>query len=406
VARLLIADVDGTLVTPDKRLTRAACGAVARLRAAGIRFSIVSGRPPHGMAMLTRPLGLTEPIAAFNGGMLMSADLRTVLEQKFIPREIAAEAVDFFLASGVDTWVYRGSEWFVRDLSAPHVDQEQSTVRFAPTRVEDVRDVLDGAVKIVGVSDDEPRLERCESELRDRICEQASAARSQPYYLDVTHPDANKGCVVRFLSRACGIPADEIAVIGDMPNDVLMFGVAGMSIAMGNSSSEVKRAARYVTASNRDEGFARAVDRFVLGALHSEKGKRRMEWKLTRNDPARAREFFEKKMTFTLGPMEVQYFKEQGEAFNVIDVRQADDFAEGHVPGAVNLPEDRWDSLAGLSQDKPNVIYCYSVVCHLAAKACIFFASKGFSVIEMDGGWEYWQHYKLPEEKTGKTEAA
>ena len=91
-----------------------------------------------------------------------------------------------------------------------------------------------------------------------------AASQSQPYYLDVTHPDANKGAVARDLSARYGIPPQAIATIGDMPNDVLMFAHSGLSIAMGNASPEVQRAARRVTASNQEEGFASAVDRFIL----------------------------------------------------------------------------------------------------------------------------------------------
>jgi Cof subfamily protein (haloacid dehalogenase superfamily) len=265
VIRLLIADVDGTLVAPDKTLTARSCAAVARMRAAGIQFAITSGRPPRGMAMLTKPLGLDHPIAAFNGGMFVQPDLVTVLEQRTLTRAVAGEVVDHLLGAGCDVWVYCGDEWFLRDPGAPHVAREQSTVQFAPTTVDDLGGVLDHAVKIVGVSDDGPLVAHCEAELRRRVGAHASAARSQPYYLDVTHPDANKGAVVRFLARCLGFALEEIATIGDMPNDVLMFGLGGMSIAMGNASPEVQRAARHVTTSNRDEGFANAVDRFILG---------------------------------------------------------------------------------------------------------------------------------------------
>ncbi len=263
--RLFIADVDGTLVTQEKVLTERAIAAVARLRTAGIEFTVTSGRPPRGMAMLVEPLKLTAPIAAFNGGLFIEPDLTTVLEQRTLPLAVAAEVTGYLLHAGLDVWVYRGADWFVRDTGAPHVAHEQATVRFAPTVVADIQSVLDGAVKIVGVSDDSPRIESCEAELRRRVGAHASAARSQPYYLDVTHPDANKGEVVRLASRHFGIPLDQIATIGDMPNDVLMFGVGGMSIAMGNASREVQRAARHVTTSNQDEGFANAVDRFILG---------------------------------------------------------------------------------------------------------------------------------------------
>jgi Cof subfamily protein (haloacid dehalogenase superfamily) len=263
--KLLVADVDGTLVTGAKVLTDAACDAVARLRAAGVELCITSGRPPRGMAMLIEPLGLTTPVAAFNGGLFVEPDLVTVLERCTLPADAALEVVDFLERVGLDVWVYRGADWFVRRTDAPHVAREEATVRFAPSVIGNVRDVLEGAVKIVGVSDDLPLVARAEAELRSRVARHACPARSQPYYLDVTHPDANKGMVVRYDSRALGVPLEQIATIGDMPNDVLMFGVGGMSIAMGNASAEVQRAARFVTASNEDEGFARAVDAFVLG---------------------------------------------------------------------------------------------------------------------------------------------
>ena len=98
----------------------------------------------------------------------------------------------------------------------------------------------------------------------DPFGDHVTAARSQPYYLDVTHPEANKGAVARYLSATYTIPAEAIATIGDMPNDVLMFAHSGLSSAMGNASPEVQRTARRVTASNADEGFASAVERFIL----------------------------------------------------------------------------------------------------------------------------------------------
>jgi len=119
-------------------------------------------------------------------------------------------------------------------------------------------------VKIVGVSPDFELVERCENEARERFGDLASAARSRPQYLDITHPDANKGEVVRRVSRKLGIPFEAIAAVGDMANDVLMFALSGLSIAMGQSTEEVKRAARRVTKSNTEDGFAEAIERWVL----------------------------------------------------------------------------------------------------------------------------------------------
>lgn len=261
--RLVVADVDGTLVTSDKLLTARARAAVAALRAADIAFAITSGRPPRGMAMLIEPLALETPVAGFNGGIFVRPDM-TILEQHVLARDVAKRACEIILDHGMDVWVYRGEEWLIRDPKAPHVAREQWTVKFAPTVVGDFERSLDAAAKIVGVSSDPELVARCEKEARRALGAAASAARSQPYYLDVTHPDANKGTVVGTLSRSFSIPPAQIATIGDMPNDVLMFRRSGLSIAMGNAGPEVQAAADCVTDSYDDEGFAKAMERFIL----------------------------------------------------------------------------------------------------------------------------------------------
>jgi hypothetical protein len=263
VIRLLLADVDGTLVTPDKVLTDRAVDAVRRLGQAGILFAITSGRPPRGMAMLVKPLDITTPIAAFNGGLLVSRDL-SVIEQRVLPEELVRPVADLIGSFGLDVWVYRGADWYVRDPAGSHVAREAATVRFEPKVMASLDGLTGGVAKLVGVSDDLDAVARASAAAHDRFGDHVSAARSQPYYLDVTHPDANKGAVARYLSARYAIPPEAIATIGDMPNDVLMFAHSGLSIAMGNASLEVQHAARRVTASNADEGFAAAVERFIL----------------------------------------------------------------------------------------------------------------------------------------------
>jgi Cof subfamily protein (haloacid dehalogenase superfamily) len=262
--RLVIADVDGTLVTQEKVLTARAVEAVKRLKNAGIAFSITSGRPPLGMKMLIEPLGLTEPIAAFNGGVFVHPDL-SVMTQSFMRADIAAKAIEAIVRHGLDFWVYTDRDWLVRDPNAPHVAREQWTVKFPPTVVSEFSSHLNRVAKIVGISDDYAAVAHCEADVQRDCGIHVSAARSQPYYLDVTHPDANKGHVVEVLSQALSIPPEQIATIGDMPNDVLMFKKSGLSIAMGNASPEVQRQARFVSSSNEEEGFAKAMEAFVLG---------------------------------------------------------------------------------------------------------------------------------------------
>jgi hydroxymethylpyrimidine pyrophosphatase-like HAD family hydrolase len=144
------------------------------------------------------------------------------------------------------------------------VDREARTVAFAPTVVESYDDLTDGVAKLVGVSDEPRAIAAAASAAQDRFGDHLSVASSQPYYLDVTHPRANKGAVLLDLSARYAIQPQEIATIGDMPNDMLMFAKSGLSIAMGNAEDDVKRAASVVTTSNAEEGFANAVERFIL----------------------------------------------------------------------------------------------------------------------------------------------
>lgn len=276
---LLLADVDGTLVTRQKVLTDRARAAVQKLNDAGIAFTITSGRPPLGMKMIVDALKLTAPIAAFNGGIFLRPDF-SIIAQNVLPGAIAKRVIEIIGSHRLDVWIYRGNDWFVPERHGPHVDREEWTVKFSPTVVSSFDNLLDNVAKIVGVSDDLELVARCEvdtqREFSGQVCcqagassgggEQVSAARSQPYYLDVTHLRANKGAVVDRLSELLSIPSQEIATIGDMPNDVPMFERSGLSIAMGNASAEVQQRAQYVTTSYEEEGFANAVDRFILGS--------------------------------------------------------------------------------------------------------------------------------------------
>jgi Cof subfamily protein (haloacid dehalogenase superfamily) len=260
----VITDVDGTLVNDDKRLTPRATSAVAELRASGIFFSIISSRPPRGLRLLLGPLEITNPIGGFNGGVIAATDLSVITEHLLSPA-VARRTVDMLNAHGVQVWVFSGQDWLVRDSDGPYVGLEERTVGFRAKIVKDFGASLDDAAKIVGVSRDFALLARYESDMRAALAGNASVIRSQPYYLDITHPLANKGAALSEIAKLLTVPLAEIAVIGDGSNDIAMFELSGLSIAMGNASPEVRQAADFVKDSNREEGFANAIKCFILG---------------------------------------------------------------------------------------------------------------------------------------------
>lgn len=260
---LVISDVDGTLVTTQKRVTDRTRAAVAALHAQGIGFTVVSSRPPFGLRMLIEALGIVAPVAAFNGGAIASQALQ-ILNQRSIDRDVAREIIAFLDTKRIGAWLFTGEEWLTRDVGGAHVSHETITVQQRPHVVENFDAVLDRAGKIVGVSDDFARLEAIEGEARSHFGARATAVRSQAYYLDFMAPGVDKGLAVKELAETIQVPLAEIVTLGDMENDVPMFHQAGFSIAMGNATDTVKREARETTLSNDEDGFAAAVERFIL----------------------------------------------------------------------------------------------------------------------------------------------
>jgi Cof subfamily protein (haloacid dehalogenase superfamily) len=256
---LVISDVDGTLVTKDKVLTDGAVRAVQRLHEANIGFTITSSRPPAGLRFLIEPLGITLPVGPFNGSTIVDSELRP-LQQHLIPAAAAQRSLEVLDAFGVDAWMFTNEQWIIRRDDGKYVPHERDTIKFDPTIVTDFAPFMTSACKIVGASADAALLERCEIAMQEALGAQASAVRSQSYYLDVTPPGQDKGTFVEAMAKRLSISTDAIATIGDMQNDLAMFRKSGVSIAMANATDAVKKQATHVTGSNENEGFAGAVD--------------------------------------------------------------------------------------------------------------------------------------------------
>jgi len=256
---LVVSDVDGTLLTRDKTLTDGAKAAVRRLHDAGIGFTLTSSRPTIGMRFLIAPLAITLPVAAFNGSSIVDPQLNPI-EQHLIPAAAANRSLDVLKEFGVDSWLFTNDLWLTRDGDGEYVPLEERAIKAAPTIVDDFAPYLTSACKIVGASSDAALLQACEVAMQKALGTQATAVRSQSYYLDVTPPGCDKGTFVQAMAKRLDISTDAIATIGDMQNDLPMFRTSGLSIAMGNATDDVKQLATHVTASNEDEGFAGAID--------------------------------------------------------------------------------------------------------------------------------------------------
>ncbi|HTI31241.1 MAG TPA: HAD-IIB family hydrolase [Sphingomonas sp.] len=268
--RLLVSDIDGTMVRKDKSLPEENVAAVRRVLNAGCAVSLISARPPSGMLPIAKALSLSGPFAAFNGGVVFDATGTLCDAHRLSPR-IAGDLTVLFARHEVIRWLYADGEWLSSGLDEVHTPREVIAAGVAPIVTERWGDKLDRADKMVAVSDDDALLTRIEGAARELAGDDATIARSQPYYLDITARAANKGDGLAELARLAGVPMSDVAVLGDADNDLPMFARAGLSVAMGQSQAWVKTAATFATDAIMDDGaVAEAIDRYILPRISNE----------------------------------------------------------------------------------------------------------------------------------------
>jgi Cof subfamily protein (haloacid dehalogenase superfamily) len=261
--RLVVSDVDGTLVRKDKSLSPHVIAAVQRLREADVPFTLISARPVSGVMPLVAPLGIDLPLAAINGGIIFRPD-GSVISTHLIDPQIVRGVLDIVGDAPIDRWLFADGRWYASSDQGVHVEHERVASNQAPTVRGDFDDLVDKAEKLTFVSDDADEMKTILAQLQAAFGAQATIAQSQSYYIDVTAQAANKGDGVAELARMLGVDLADTLVLGDMFNDLPMFGRAGLAVAMGQAPDAVKAEADFVSSSNEEDGVAHAIDAFIL----------------------------------------------------------------------------------------------------------------------------------------------
>ena len=261
--RLVVSDIDGTLVDRQKRLTPATAAAVLRLEDAGVGFTVISARPMSGIMPIAETLAIDAPMAAFNGGIIFRRD-GSIAEHHVIAGDVVRGVMAIAADAAVDIWVFADDRWYASTEVGHHVDSERVSSNQAPVIVDDFSDLYDRADKVTFVSDDHAMLADLVGRCKAAHGPDATIAQSQVYYLDVTALAANKGDGLVALARTFDQPLDAVAVVGDQYNDVPMLERAGLAIAMGNAPDPVKAIAHRVTTANDVDGVAQAIDTIIF----------------------------------------------------------------------------------------------------------------------------------------------
>jgi len=268
-----VSDVDGTLLDADRRLAPATVRAAQDLADAGVHLALASSRPPRGMVQFVLPLGITSPMAGFNGAQVVTPDLEGLIERP-LDEAVVAPLVEALRSAGVDVWAFQGSQWLVERPDGARVAHHAADVGYRPEVVGDLLVTLlgdgDPVTKVVGVSEDHDAVAAALDLVVNGLGERVAASSSQPAYVDVTDPGATKGAALRAICDLLDVPPAASAAIGDGGNDVAMFAAAGLGIAMGNASAAVRDAADVVTGANDVDGWAAAVREVVLPAASPE----------------------------------------------------------------------------------------------------------------------------------------
>ena len=261
--RLLVSDIDGTMVRHDKGLPEENVKAIRAAVQRGLMVSLISARPAAGILPIAAELGLEGPFGAFNGGTIFTASGGEECTAQ-LPPALAQQLVDLYARAGVTIWFFATNRWLTTDLTNYHTPREVLSSGLQPECITDFAAFLGDADKVVAVCDDPVEMTALEQRARTLVGAAATLVRSQDYYLDCTALAANKGDGVTRLAEMYGVPLEQVAVIGDQANDIAMFRRAGLAIAMGQASAAVQAEADCVVASSEHAGVADAIRRFVL----------------------------------------------------------------------------------------------------------------------------------------------
>jgi Cof subfamily protein (haloacid dehalogenase superfamily) len=261
--RLVVSDMDRTFLRSDGDVAPSTLKALKALEQANVPVCLVSSRPFQAMQRYVALTGVGLPYAAMNGAVIVGRDSGVVLSHSLSPAVVQA-VYDMFSVHDVDQWFFSEKRWFVHNAGSAYVPLEQKMTGIAPEVIRPDALPSTPIMKITGSGSNYSLLARMEVEIGSMLVTEASVTRSAPWFLDITHKDANKGQAVLEIARLMNVPISSVACIGDMDNDVPMFDVAGLAVAMGNATGEVASHAHFTSASMDSDGWAEAVESFIL----------------------------------------------------------------------------------------------------------------------------------------------
>lgn len=271
--KLLVLDVDGTLLNDTQEISKRTLAALLKIQQMGVRIVLASGRPTYGLMPLVKALELSNYggfIIPYNGCQIIKAQNGEIMFERQINPEMLPYLEKKARKNGFAIFTYRGDTIITSSLDNKYIQHEALLNNLKILKEEEFSIAIDfSPCKCMLVSEDEEALIGLEQHWKKRLNGTLDTFRSEPYFLEVVPCGIDKANSLGVLLEQLGVAREEVIAIGDGVCDVTMLQLAGMGIAMGHSQDSVKACADYVTASNKEDGVALAVEKFILAEVHA-----------------------------------------------------------------------------------------------------------------------------------------
>jgi Cof subfamily protein (haloacid dehalogenase superfamily) len=254
--RLIVLDIDGTLLTSAGKVLTSTRRAICELTARGHHLALASARPPRSVAALARDLLGTNAgrVISLNGALVSQGDL--ILLERCLSAAVAVEVVHAARERGLTISLFAGWHWRADRLTRELCD-EAAILGFGPTLVADLAAQSESVHKLLALGPAAQTARFCEWLNAGGLG--VTAATSKPGYAEITVSSASKAAGVACLASMLSIDRAAIIAFGDGENDIPMLRYAGIGVAMGNAPVPVQQSADQVTASNDHDGVAKSL---------------------------------------------------------------------------------------------------------------------------------------------------
>lgn len=265
--KLIALDMDGTLLTTDKKISEKNEAAIKAAEEKGVKIVLASGRPLKGLTRYLEELDLLKDedyVLSFNGGLVQNARTQEIISKVSLKGSDLKNIYEISKKLNINIHAFSAKDGLITPKMSQYTEHEAKLNGIGVqirdfNKVEDEEDII----KVMMI-DPQEILDPAIEQLPSKVYEKYNVFKSAPFFLEFTHKEVDKGLGLQKLGEHLGIKREEIIACGDAGNDLSMVKFAGLGVAMGNATPDVKEAANFITMSNDEDGIANVIEKFIL----------------------------------------------------------------------------------------------------------------------------------------------